>query len=58
METGHVEQHAQFSVLLDELFKLRHETFVVCLGQNPADVNGQKISSRQFIDVNRHFGDL
>ena len=43
VETGHVEQHAQFSVLLDELFKLRHETFVVRLGQNPADVNVEKI---------------
>ena len=34
VETGHVEQHAQLSVLLDELFKLRHEMFVICLGQN------------------------
>ena len=39
METSHVEQHAQLSMLLDRLFKLRHETFVVGPRQNPADVN-------------------
>jgi len=29
VETSHVEQHAQVTVLLNILFKLRHEAFIV-----------------------------
>ena len=55
VETGHVEQHAQLSVLPDELFKFRREPLIIRLGQNPGDVNRWKIPAVVFIYVNRHF---
>jgi hypothetical protein len=55
VETGHVEQHAQFSALPGKSFELRHELFVIRLGQNPADVNVEKIPAVAFIYVNGHF---
>jgi hypothetical protein len=55
VEAGHVEQHAQFSMLLNKLIKFGHETHVVGLGQNPADTNGKKIPAVVFIYANRHF---
>jgi hypothetical protein len=49
VETGHVEQHAQFPVLPGQPFELRHELLVIRLGQNPADVNSEEIPAAWFI---------
>src|SRR5665213_2587992 len=48
METGHIEQHAQPSVLSDESLEFRHKSLVVCFHQFPTYVNGEHLS-RHFL---------
>ena len=45
-----------FPVLPGQPFELRHEVLVIRLGQNPADVNVEKIPAAVFIYLNGHFG--
>ena len=58
VETGHIEQHAQFSMLPDESFELRHKVLVIRLGQLAADVNREHLPAVFFIELNGHFGFL
>ena len=54
VETGHVEQHAQFSVLPDESLELGHKVLVIRLCQLPADVNDENLPAVFFIELNGH----
>ena len=54
VETGHVEQDAQFSDHADETLELGDEMFVIRLGQLAADVNSEHFPAVFFIDLNRH----
>ena len=54
VKTGHVEQHAQFSVLPDESLELGHKVLVICFGQLPADVNDENLPAVFFIELNGH----
>ena len=55
VETGHIEQHTQLSVLLDEAFELGHKLFLIRLYQLPCDVNDEHRPVVFFIELNRHF---
>ena len=55
VEAGHIEQHAQFSVLPDESLELGHKVLVICFYQLPADVNGENLPAVFFIELNGHF---
>ena len=55
METGHVEQRAQFSMLPDESLELGHKVLVICFYQLPADMNGEHLPAIFFIELNGHF---
>src|ERR1039458_1412844 len=54
VEIGHVEQHAQFSVLPDESLELGHKVPVICFCQLPADVNDEDLPAVFFIELNGH----
>jgi hypothetical protein len=54
VETGHIEQHAQFSVLPKESLELRHKVLVIRSYQLPADVNDENLSAVLFIELNAH----
>ena len=56
VETGHVEQHPQFSVLPDESLELRDKMFVICFCQLAADVNDENLPAVLFIELNGHIG--
>src|SRR5664280_1425871 len=56
VETGHVEQHAQFSMLPDKPLELGHKVLVICFCQLPADVNDENLPAVFFIELNVHFG--
>jgi hypothetical protein len=56
METSHIEQHAQFSMLPEESLELRHEVPVICLYQLSADVNNENLPAVFFIELNGHWG--
>src|SRR5579871_241080 len=56
METGHIEQQAQFSVLPEESLELRHKVLVICFYQLPADVNSENLPAVFFIKLNGHWG--
>jgi hypothetical protein len=55
MEAGHIEQHAQLSVLPNESVKLRYKSLVIGLYQYPVDVNGEHLPVVFFIELNWHF---
>jgi hypothetical protein len=54
VETDHVEQHAQFSVLPEESLELGHKVLVICFYQLPADVNDENLSAVFFTQLNGH----
>src|ERR1700722_7304486 len=56
VETGHVEQQAQFSVLPDKSLELRHKVLIVRCCQLPADVNDENLAAAFFIELNGHSG--
>ena len=56
MKIGHIEQHAQLSVLPHEAFELRHEPLVVRDDQFPGDVNCEHFPAVFFLNLNRHNG--
>jgi hypothetical protein len=56
VKAGHIEQHAQLSVLADESLELRHKVLVICLYQLAADVNDKHLPAIFFIEFNGHFG--
>jgi hypothetical protein len=49
VEAGHVEQHAQFSVLPDESLELGHEVLVICFCHLPAHVNDEELPAVFFM---------
>ena len=55
VETGHVEQHAQFSVLPEESLELGHKVLVIRFRQLPADVNNENLPAVFFVELNGHF---
>jgi hypothetical protein len=56
VETGHIEQQAQFSVLPDKSLELGHKVLIVRCCQLPADVNDEKLAAAFFIELNGHSG--
>jgi hypothetical protein len=56
VETGHIEEHAQFSVLPEESLELGHKVHVIRLGQLPAEVNHENLPAVFRIESNGHFG--
>ena len=54
VEAGHIEQHAQLSVLPGESFELRHNVLVIRPCQLAADVNGEYLAAMFFIELNGH----
>jgi hypothetical protein len=54
IETGHVEQHAQFSVLPGESLELRHKMFVIRFFQFTADLHINPLAAVFFFELNRH----
>ena len=54
VETAHVEQNAQFSVLPDESLELIHKVLVICLHQLSADVKDEYLPAIFFIQLNGH----
>jgi hypothetical protein len=54
VQSGHVEQHAQFPVLSNESLELGHKVLVICFYQLPADVNNEKLPTSFFMELNGH----
>jgi hypothetical protein len=54
METGHVEQYMQISLMPNESLEFRQQTLIIRLGQLPADVNSEHFFAVLFIYVNGH----
>src|SRR5664279_2320596 len=55
VEAGHIEQHAQLSVLPDESLELGYKVLAICFYQLPEDVNDENLPAVFFIEVNRHW---
>jgi len=49
VETGHIEEHLQFSVQPDETLELGHKVLVIRCGQLPADANDEQLAAVFFI---------
>ena len=58
VETCHVKQDAQFSVLPDESLEFGHKVFVICFDQLSADVYDENLPAVFFIELNGRIGFL
>jgi hypothetical protein len=54
VETTHVKQHAQSSLLPDESLELGHKMLLICFCELPAHVNDEDLPAVFFVELNGH----